>query len=217
MVSRRVILLLAMLLFIAADTFAQSEVFKSVANNLALYKQSKDLKFLTSAKKSVDSLVKTHEDSVDLEKSVYRAVVYSSIVYIDSANKLNMPPVFFGQVTKLVDKLQADKRIYRFQHQIEFSRRCVANVFLRRGFAYMRISDFYNAIQSFQKAKKYAPDFQELNGYIAYSNNRMGNLIDATRYYNDVLKSDNANSDVLEAASNAYKAIGDTSRALQIL
>ena len=217
MVSRRVILLLAMLLFIAADTFAQSEVFKSVVNNLALYKQSKDLKFLTSAKKSVDSLVKTHEDSVDLEKSVYRAVVYSSIVYIDSANKLNMPPVFFGQVTKLVDKLQADKRIYRFQHQIEFSRRCVANVFLRRGFAYMRISDFYNAIQSFQKAKKYAPDFQELNGYIAYSNNRMGNLIDATRYYNDVLKSDNANSDVLEAASNAYKAIGDTTRALQVL
>ncbi len=217
MLSRKVTLLLAVLFLAVIDASAQSEVFKNVVNNLALYKQKKDLKYLTNAKKSVDSLMKTHLDSVDLEKNVYKAVVYSSIVYLDSTNKLKMPPVFFGQVTRLVGQLMADKRSYRFQHQIDFSRRSVANVYLRQGFDYMRISDFYNAIQSFQKAKKFAPEYKELNGYIAYANNKMGNLIDATKYYTDLLKTDSSKAEVIEAASNAFKAIGDTTKALQVL
>lgn len=217
MAGRKLTLLLLMVFFAASNTFAQSEVFKNVVNNLAFYKQKKDIKYLSSAKKSVDSLIKTHADSVDLHKNVYRAVVYSSIVYIDSANKLKMPGAFFDQTRKQVDKLLADKRIYRYQPEMDYCRRCIANVYLRQGFAYMHISDYNNAIQTFQRAKKYAPEFKELSGYIAYANNRLGNLTDAAKYYTDLLKTDSTKADIIEAASNTYKAIGDTDKALHVL
>ena len=218
MTGRKVLLLLFIGLFAAPSAFGQTEVFKAVVNALAFYKQKKDLKYLANAKKSVDSLIKTHADSADLAKNVYKVVVYSSIAYIDSLNKLKQPANFFDEVCKLEDRLAFKKKIYKYQPEMNFSRRCIANVYLRQGFGYMHISDYHNAIQSFEKAKKYAPEFKELNAYIAYANGRLGNLTDAARYYSELLKTDSTRAQyVEEAASNTYKAIGDTSKALQIL
>ena len=217
MAGRKAILLVIIFLFSATISFGQTEELKSVVNNLAFYKQKKDLKYLTSAKKSVDSVIRTHADSIDLQKNVYKAVVYSSIVFLDSLNKLKQPANFFDQTRHHLDKLMANKKSYKYQAEIDFSRRCIANVYLRQGFEYMRISDYNNAIQTFQKAKKYAPEFKNLNAYIAYANNRLGNLIDAGKYYSVLLKTDSTKAEYIEAASNTFKAIGDTSKALQIL
>ncbi|MBS1533199.1 MAG: tetratricopeptide repeat protein [Bacteroidetes bacterium] len=215
--GRKFLLPLVMCLLSASVCLGQSEVFKNVVNNLAFYKQKKDLKYLAGAKKSVDSLIKTHLDSIDLPKNVYKLVVYSSIAYIDSANKLKQPANFFDKVCKLQNKLASDKKIYRFQPEMDYSRRCIANVYLRQGFAYMRVTDYYNAIRSFREAQLYAPEFKELNAYIAYANNRLGNLMDAARYYTNLLKTDSTNAQYVEAASSSFKAIGDTSKALQAL
>ena len=217
MAGRKIILPLLILVFSASVTFGQTEVFKSVVNSLAFYKQKKDLKYLSNAKKSVDSLIKTRSDSADLQKNIYKAVVYSSIVYIDSTNKLKQPNNFFDQTRRHLDKLIANKKSYKYQPELDYCRRCIANVYLRQGFEYMRISDYNNAILIFQKAKKYAPDFKNLNGYIAYANKRLGNLVDAGKYYSDLLKTYSTKVEYIEAASNTFKAIGDTSRALQIL
>jgi len=217
MAGRKLTLPLLICLFSITQAFGQSEVFKNVVNNLAFYKQKKDLKYLANAKKSVDSLIRTHKDSIDLHKNVYKAVVYSSIAYIDSLNKLKQPPGFFEQVCKDVDKLAANRRIYKYQPEMDFSRRCLANVFIRRGFAAMRLTDYYNAIAAFRRAKIYAPEFKELNAYIGYANNHLGNLIEAAKNYSDLLKTDSTKADIIEAASNTYKSIGDTSKALQIL
>jgi tetratricopeptide (TPR) repeat protein len=217
MAGRKVILPLFILLFSASITFGQTEVLKNVVNNLAFYKQKKDFKYLSNAKKSVDSVIITHADSIDLEKNIYKAVVYSSIAYLDSLNKLKQPANFFDQTRRHLDKLTANKKSYKYQAEIDYCRRCIANVFLRQGFAYMRLSDYNNAIQTFQKAKKYAPEFKNLNAYIAYANNRLGNLIDAGKYYTDLLKTDSTKAEYIEAASNTFKAIGDTAKALQVL
>lgn len=217
MAGRKLILLLFVSLFTASFTFGQTEVLKSVVNNLAFYKQKKDLKYLSNAKKSVDSLIKTHADSADVTKSVYKAVVYSSIVYLDSLNKLKQPANFFDQTCKHVDKLSANKKSYKYQAEIDFSKRCLANVYLRQGFAYMRLYDYNNALIVFDKAKKYAPGFKEINAYIAYSNNRLGNLTDAAKYYTALLKTDSTKAEYIEAAASTFKAIGDTAKALQVL
>ena len=217
MAGRKVTLPLFILLFSASITFGQTEVLKSVVNNLAFYKQKKDLKYLSSAKKSVDSVIVTRKDSADLEKNVYKAVVYSSIVYIDSLNKLKQPADFFDKTRRHLDNLMTYKKSYKYQSEIDYCRHCIANVYLRQGFEYMRNSDYNNAIQIFRKAKKYAPEFKNLNAYIAYANNRLGNLLDAGKYYTDLLKTDSTKAEYIEAASNTFKAIGDTSKALQIL
>jgi len=217
MQGRKIKLLVLILLFTTSAAFCQSEALKSVVNNLAFYKQKKDLKYLASAKKSVDSLITTRADSSDLQKMVYRAIVNSSILYLDSLNKLHQPAAFFNQTVELVDNLAANKKIYRYQPEIEYARHCLANVYIRRGFAYMRSSDFGNALLQFMEARRCAPSFKELNSYIAYSYNRLGNLHDAAKYYTNLTGNDSAKTEYVEAASYNYQAIGDTAAALEII
>jgi len=217
MLNRKIIIPVLILMFATSLAFCQTEVFKPVVNNLALYKQKRDLKFLAAAKKSIDSLVTNHADSADYKKSVYRVLVNSTILYIDSLNKLKQPATLFTQTTDLVNKLSANKKSSSFQDQLDYAKKCLANVYIRIGFQYMNTSDFVNAEQAFLNAQKYVPSFKQLDFYIAYSNNKLGNLQDAAKYYNHLIDADTARAEYIEAAANIYKSIGDTSKALEVI
>src|SRR5580704_2239359 len=97
MQGRKILLPVLIIMFSTSGTFCQTEALKTVVNNLAFYKQKKDLKYLGNAKETVDSLIKASSNPLDLEKNIYRAVVYSSILYIDSLNKLHQPATFLAQ------------------------------------------------------------------------------------------------------------------------
>jgi tetratricopeptide (TPR) repeat protein len=217
MLNRKFFLSVFIGLFTASVAFAQSEVLKDVVNNLAFYKQKKDLKYLSDAKKSVDNSIKTRSDSMNLERNVYKAVVYSSILYTDSLNKLNQPADFLGQTTTLVDRLSAHKKAYKFDVELDFARRCLSNVYIRNGFSHMHKSDFTNAMLAFKKAYTYTPAFKPLNAYIAYANNKLGNLQQSAKYYDSLLNTDSIKAEYAEAAVNTYKLMGDTVKALQVL
>lgn len=213
----RKIILPFLLIFLGTSVgFCQTEVLKGVVNNLAFYKQKRDLKYLANAKRVADSLIKTRSDSADMEKIVYRAVVNSSILYIDSLNKLNQPADFFKKTTNLVDELSLKKKAYKYQAEIDYSKRCLANVYIRKAFLYMNNSDFVNALQLFQNAQKYAPSFKQIDAYIAFSNSKLGNLRDAAKYYADMV-GDSTKAEYVQAAANNYKLLGDTASALNII
>ncbi len=217
MLCRKAYILLSALLFTTVTAYCQSEALKSVVNNLAFYKQKTDLKFLASAQKSVDSLIVTKKDSANLEKNVYKAIVYSSIAYIDSANNLKQPAGFFQKTVALVDRLSSRKDIYKYQTELDFAKRCLANVYIRQGFDFIYRSDFNNALQQFQKAQVYAPKYAQLNAYLGYAYSKSGDLTDAAKYYQMVLSNDGAKPEYIEATANIYKQMGDTSKALEIL
>jgi tetratricopeptide (TPR) repeat protein len=217
MQARRIALSVFVWLFTASFAFCQSEMLKNVVNNLAYYKQKKDLKYLTSAKKSVDSLFKTHADSLNLEKNVYRALVYSSILYIDSLNKLKQPATLFTQTVELVDQLSTNKRIFKFQPEMDFSKRSLANIYIRKAFKYLYNSDFVNSELTFKKAQNYDPAFLPLNAYIAYSSSKQGNLQQAAKYYNNIITADTSKREYIEIAVKNYELIGDTAKALDII
>lgn len=217
MLSRKIILSVLLVMFTAPLAFSQTEALKVVVNNLAYYRQKSELKYLSNAKKSVDSLIKTRSDSNNLAKNVYKAIVYSSIAYLDSTNKLNQPANFFDQTVQLVNKLTARGTIYKYQTEIDFAKRCLANVYIRHGFEQIKQRNYNNAVQSFQKAQGYAPNFGQLNAYIAYANTRSGNYQDAVKYYNGLLTADSVKTEFVAAATNIYKLMGDTAKALQTI
>jgi tetratricopeptide (TPR) repeat protein len=216
MQSRKIGLLI-LALFTTSFAFGQSEALKVVVNNLAFYKQKGDLKFLSNAKKSADSLVVTRKDSADIEKNVYRIIVNSSILYTDSLNQLNQPETFLDQTAVLLDKFAEKGKIYKYQPEIDYAKRCLANVYIRKGFALTKNNDFKNAVDAFQKAKKYAPAHKQVNAYIAYTSNKLGNLQDAAKYYSNLISTDSTKIEYLETASTIYKSLGDTAKALQIV
>ena len=217
MQGRKILLPVLLVLFTAFTAFSQTEALKMVVNNLAFYKQKKDLKFLGNAKKTVDSLVKASADSLDLERNVYKAVVYSAILYTDTLNKLNQPESFFSQTSELVDNLSGKRKIYKFDVDMDYAKNCLADVCIRKAFVYENNSDFVNALDFFERAKQYAPSFEKINAYIAYSNNKLGNLQAAAKYYSDLIGGDNTKAEYAEAASNIYKSFGDTVTALEIV
>jgi tetratricopeptide (TPR) repeat protein len=217
MKGRKIILSVSIVLFTTSFAFCQTEVLKGVVNSLAYYKQKNELKYLSNAQKTIDSLIKVGPDSTDLEKNVYRAVVNSSILYIDSLNKLNQPANFFKKTVDLVDLLNTRKKIYRYQPEMDFARQCLANVYIRKGFAYINNSDYTNAEQMFLKAHRYVPSFKPLNAYIAYTYNKLGNLEVAAKYYDNLIKSDSTKTAYIEAASSIYKVIGDTAKAIETI
>jgi len=217
LLSCKIIILVLLGLFTAPVAFGQTEALKVVVNNLAYYRQKGELKYLTNAKKSVDSLIKTRKDSSNLDKNIYKAIVYSSIAYIDSTNKLGNPPDFFAKTVNLIDRLSKNKRIYRYQTELDFSKRCLANVYIRNGFDDVRHLNFNNAVTNFGKAQQYAPKFGQINTYIAYANARAGRLHEAVKYYNTLLTADSVKAEYVLAATNIYKTMGDTSEALEVL
>lgn len=216
MICRKAYVLI-ILLFTTVSAYSQSEALKTVVNNLAFYRQKTDLKYLANAKKSVDSLIVTRKDSVNLEKNVYKAIVYASIAYVDSLNKLKLPADFIPKTASLVDRLSSRKDSYKYQPEIDFAKRNLANVFIRQGFENIYHSDFNSALQKFQKAQQYAPAFSPLNAYIGYAYSKNGNLTEAAKYYQNLLKIDGSKPEYIEATANIYKLMGDTSKALDVL
>jgi len=217
MIFRKIILAALILTFSASAAFSQTEVLKGVVNSLAYYKQKKDLKYLSNAKKSIDSLITNKKDSADVGKTVYRLVVNSSILYIDSLNKLNQPANFFTQTTNLLNELTDKRKAYKYQPEIDYVKRCLSNTCIRKAFVYVNNSDFSNALIYFKMAQKYTPSFKPINAYIAYSNSKLGNMQEAAKYYAVLANSDTTKVEYVQAASNNYKLLGDTASALSII
>lgn len=204
-------------LFFSSFAFGQTEALKVVVNELALYKQKKEVKILGDTKKSIDSLIKAAPDSLDLERNVYKALVCSIILYSDSTNKLNNPPGFFGQTVNMVEKLSGRKKIYRFEDEMQVAKQCLANIYIRKAFVFLNKTDYSNALQLFENAQNYAPNFRPLIAYIAFCNNKLGHFNTAARLFSKLVESDDTKVEYIETASNIYKALGDTTLALGLI
>lgn len=214
---RKILLPVILITVISLPAFSQTEVLKVVVNNLARYKQKQELKYLTSAKKSIDSLFAVASDSLNLELNVYLAVTNSALLYADSASTLSQPAELLEKTAGIIDRVTKRKKAAKFKSDIEFAKQCLANVYLRRGFAAINQLDYFTAERHFLSAKRYAPDFKKINDYLAYTNARQGNLPAASRYYDNLINAGTLNADQVETASGIYKAIGDTVKALGLL
>jgi len=216
-VCKKIVLLISCICFTSFIAKAQSEAMKDVINNLALFHKKNDLKYLGDAKKAVDATIKTHADSADMGKLVYKAMVYSTVLYTDSLNKLNFPDTMLLQTTKLVNRLLANRKIYRFNLEMNYSKGCIANVYQRKAFDFYSKNNYRQAIYNFNIAKKYVPAAKDVNAYLAGIYYKLGNYRTAAVYYDTVLMSKNPRLEHIQTASNIYRTLGDTTRSLQII
>jgi tetratricopeptide (TPR) repeat protein len=215
MIIRKLVLLVICICFTSSVALCQTEAMKDVINNIALYNKNNDLKYLADAKKSVDGSFKTRADSLDFSKNVYKAVVYSSIVYIDSLNKLNLPDTLFMQTDKLVNKLISNRKANRFEAEINYVKGCVANVYLRKAFMNYFRNNYRLAINNFTLAKSYVPAAKDIDGYLGNIYYKLGNYTAAVTYYDTLLRAKKPKIEYIQSAVNIYNALGDTAKALQ--
>ncbi|MGI4804635.1 MAG: tetratricopeptide repeat protein [Janthinobacterium lividum] len=209
--------LLLSILFLAGTMsfgYSQSEQLKDVFNNLAFYNQKQDLKFLGEAKKAIDKTIVTKSDSANLYKSVYKAVVYATILSADSTNTLKMPDNFLTTTNIYTDTLFKRKKVFTYSSEITYIKRNLANVYIRRGFADLQKNSYQSAITNFDKAKNIVPAAENLSVYLAYATNKMGELNKSATYYDHLLDKDKPGAEVILTAQRIYKMLGDTTKAL---
>lgn len=214
---RKVILLITCICFTPFIAFCQKEAMKDVVNNLAFYYKKSDLKYLSEAKKSVDNSFKTHSDSLNITRNVYKAVVYSSLLYVDSLNKLNQPDTLLLQTTKLINRLLGNRKIYRFNIEMNYAKGCIANVYQRKAFNNYYKNNYGLAILNFKIAKNYVPAARQLDAYLANIYYRLGNYVLAKNYYDTLLVADKPKLADIQSASNVYKTLGDTATTLHLI
>ncbi len=209
--------LLLSVLFLVGTTsfgFSQSEQLKDVFNNLAFYNQKHDLKFLAEAKKAIDKVIVTKSDSANLYKSIYRAVVYTTILSSDSANTLKMPDNFLSKTNIYVDTLLKRPKVFSYSSEVTYIKRNLANTYIRKGFADLQKNSYQSAITNFDKARNIVPGAENLSVYLAYATNKMGELNKSASYYDHLLENDRPGAEVILTAQRIYKTLGDTTKAL---
>lgn len=214
---RKAFLLIVIVCFTSSIAFCQTEAMKDVANNLALYNKNNDYKYLAEAKKSIDGSFKTHADTVSLEKNVFKAVVYSAILYRDSLNTLKLPDTLLRQTTKLVNTLSANRKIYRFATEMNYAKGSLANVYLRKAFDFYEKNNFRQALTNFDIAKAYVPGAKIIDTYLANIYYKLGNYKTAVVYYDELLQEDKPKMEYIQTATTLYNALGDTTKALQAI
>ncbi|MGI4749845.1 MAG: tetratricopeptide repeat protein [Janthinobacterium lividum] len=212
--------LLLSILFLTASTsfaFSQAEELKDVFNNLAFYNQKHDFKYLGEAKKAIDKTIVTKSDSANLYKSIYKAVVYATILYADSLNTLKMPDNFLTTTNIYADTLFKRKKVFTYSSEITYIKRNLANVYIRRGFTDLQRNNYQSAISNFDKAKSIVPAAENLSIYLAYATNKIGELNKSAAYYDHLLEGDKAGAEVILTAQRIYKILGDTTKALKAI
>lgn len=187
---------------------------KDVFNNLAFYNQKHDLKYLGEAKKAIDKTIQTRKDSSNLYKSVYKVVVYATIIYADSLNTLQMPGNFLATTRIYADTLFKRKKMFNYSAEVDYIKRNIANVYIRKGFNDMQRGNYPTAVNNFEQAKTVVPSADHLEIYMAYAVNRMGELKKSAAYYDDLLQNGKAGAEVILSAQKTYKILGDTAKAL---
>jgi len=212
-------LLLSVLFLVGTTSFAfsQSEELKDVFNNLAFYNQKHDFKYLGEAKKAIDKTIVTKSDSANLYKSIYKMVVYATILYADSMNTLKMPENFLSTTNIYADTLFKRKKVYSYSSEITYIKRNLANVYIRHGFIDLQKSSYQSAITNFDKAKSIVPAAENLSVYMAYATNKLGELNKSASYYDHLLENDKTNAEIILTAQRLYKILGDTTKALKAI
>jgi tetratricopeptide (TPR) repeat protein len=214
---RKTFLLIVIVCFTSSIAFCQTEAMKDVANNLALYNKNNDYKYLGEAKKAIDGSFKTHADTISLEKNVYKAVVYSAILYKDSVNTLKLPDTLLRQTTKLVSTISANRKIYRFATEMNYVKSCMANVYLRKAFDYYGKNNFRQSLVNFDIVKAYVPAAKQIDAYLANIYYKLGNYKTAVTYYDELLQEDKPKIEYIQTATSLYNMLGDTTKALQAI
>jgi len=215
--ARKLLLSVIFLVTTSSFAFPQTEELKDVFNNLAFYNQKHDLKYLGEAKKAIDKRIHTRSDSANLYKSIYKAVVYSTIASADSLNILNMPPDFLTTTSVYADALFTSKKIYNYADKIAYIKSNMANAYIRKGFNDLQHDNYKTAVDNFEKARAIVPSADHLKVYMAYAANRMGELNKAAAYYDQLLENGKAGAEVILTAQKIYKVLGDTAKALKAI
>ncbi|MCI0922266.1 tetratricopeptide repeat protein [Sphingobacterium rhinopitheci] len=203
------------LLSLSLTVEAQSNL-KESSNSFARYSNTGDIKQLESAKKFIDDAYKTKRDTTNSRNNILRALIYSSLAYADSTQKIKTPqdPIIISK--KALAKIRPrDKE--NFESEINYINQNLTATYIYRANKFIEKKEFDKAYENFLEVDKLGAKSNDITNNLALLASQAGKTDDAILYYKSLIEQSNADVDKYLALAKLYKEKGNNQLYLNTL
>lgn len=194
---------------------AQSNL-KESSNSFARYTHTGDIKELESAKKFIDDAYKTRRDTMSSKNNILRALVYSSIAYADSTQKIKTPedPIYITK--RAVAKIKVRDKD-NFESEFNYINQNLAAAYIYRANKSIAKKEYDKAYESFLEVDKLGNKSKDVTNNLALLASQAGKIDEAIIYYNTIIKDSDAEVSKYLALAKLYKEKGENQLYLNTL
>jgi len=191
------------LLSLSLTVEAQSNI-KESSNSFARYTHSGDIKQLESAKKFIDEAYKTKRDTTNSKNNILRALIYSSLAYADSTQKIKTQQDPIVIANNALAKIKPRDR-YNFESEMNYINQNLTAAYIYRANKSISNKEFDKAYQNFLEVDKLGTKSNDVTNNLALLASKAGKIDDAINYYNTIIKDPEADVSKYLALAKLYK------------
>lgn len=186
---------------------AQSN-YKESSNSFARYTHSGDIKQLESAKKFIDEAYKTKRDTTNSRNNILRALIYSSIAYADSTQKIKTPQDPIVITNNALAKIKPRNRD-NYESEINYINQNLTAAYIYRANKNVEKSEFDKAYQNFLEVDKLGSKSNDITNNLALLAAKAGKNDEAIAYYSSIIQNTEADVSKYLALAKLYKEKGE--------
>lgn len=195
------------LLSLGLTVEAQSN-YKESSNSFARYTHSGDIKQLESAKKFIDEAYKTKRDTINPKNNILRALIYSSIAYADSTQKIKTPQDPIIITNNALAKIKPRNRD-NYESEINYINQNLSAAYIYRANKNIEKKEYEKAYNNFLEVDKLGDKSEDITNNLALLAAKAGKTDDAIRYYNSLISDTDADVSKYLALAKLYKDKGE--------
>ncbi len=196
-------------------SFAQSN-FKEGSNAFALYTQTGEIKNLENAKKFIDATYKTRRDSSNTRINFLRSMIYSAMAYADSTRTIKNDK---DPIDITYDALGRIKSRDLMEHagEVKYIKQNLASAHIYKANKALEKKEYSNAYAHYLKVKDLAVSNYNVNYNLAVLASQTEQYDEAIKYYNQLLKQEDASATYYLELTDVYRKKGDKQAVLNTL
>lgn len=187
---------------------AQSNL-KESSNSFARYTHTGDIKQLESAKKFIDEAYKTKRDTTSSKNNILRALVYSSLAYADSTQKIKTPQDPIDITKRALSKIKArDKESY--ESEFNYINQNLTAAYIYRANKSIAKKEYDKAYANFLEVDRLGNKSNDVTNNLALLATQAGKIDEAIMYYDKIIKDTDADAAKYLALAKLYKEKGNS-------
>ncbi len=186
---------------------AQSN-YKESSNSFARYTHSGDIKQLENAKKFIDEAYKTKRDTTNSKNNILRALIYSSIAYADSTQKIKTTQDPIVITNNALAKIKPRNRD-NYESEINYINQNLSAAYIYRANKNIEKKEYDKAYNNFLEVDKLGDKSEDITNNLALLAAKAGKNDEAIIYYNSIIKNGNADVSKYLALAKLYKEKGE--------
>lgn len=191
-----------LLISLSTTVIAQSN-YKEGSNSFARYTQTGDIKHLESAKKFSDATYASKRDSSSSKNNMLRALVYSSLAYADSTRRIKTDPDPIDITLSAVAKLRPKDKS-NFESEINYVNQNLIAAYIYKANKAIENKDYEKAYNSFLKVEQLGAKSEDVLNNLALLAAQAGKTDEAIGYYNEIIKTTDADAEKYLALADLY-------------